>query len=279
MRRRGGEAVMTGLRAILVSVDYADLLGVTLPYNRHHFSDVMVVTAPRDEATLAVAVANRCRTHVTEAFYADGAVFNKWAALEEALDAYGRYGWLCLMDADVLWPKNVVVNVQYETIRWEVPETPTFYQDRGQLCSPLRRMLDGTAAMAQIDCGLVPSEDQWRRYPIHRNIGEWAGYSQIFHASDPVLGLPPWHETNFISAGTADSFFQRKWKPENKVRPPWECLHLGPAGCNWMGRVSRYLDGTLPEGADERLLKLRKMIAMRRLDRSDPFKHERIRRA
>ena len=30
------------MRAILVSVDYADILALTLPLNRHHFSDVMV---------------------------------------------------------------------------------------------------------------------------------------------------------------------------------------------------------------------------------------------
>ena len=39
-------------------------------------------------------------------FYADGAAFNKWKALELALDSYGRRGWLCVMDADVIWPQH-----------------------------------------------------------------------------------------------------------------------------------------------------------------------------
>src|SRR5580692_269178 len=95
------------MKAILVSVDYADILAVTLPYNRHHFDEVYVVTTPGSEDG---RVAKQLGAEVwgTTAFYDDGAVFNKWKALEEALDVMGRDGWLCVMDADVLWPKTVV---------------------------------------------------------------------------------------------------------------------------------------------------------------------------
>ena len=40
------------MNAILVCVDYSDLLAITLPHNRHHFNKVMVVTTPEDKDTI-----------------------------------------------------------------------------------------------------------------------------------------------------------------------------------------------------------------------------------
>jgi hypothetical protein len=39
------------MKAIMVCVDYGDLLSLTLPYNKHHFEQMLVVTAPRDRET------------------------------------------------------------------------------------------------------------------------------------------------------------------------------------------------------------------------------------
>jgi hypothetical protein len=116
------------------------------------------------------------------------------------------------MDADVLWPKTFPFNPEF-----------------GYLYTPLRYLYSDFQ-------GSIPKEEDWRRFPIHRNVGEWAGYSQIFYAEDPVLGQPPWHQTYWTHAGGADSFFQRKWPNNKKIRPDWRCLHLGPSGVNWCGK-------------------------------------------
>ena len=99
------------MRAFLVSVDYTDLLALTLPCNRHHFTEVFVVTSTADAPSVR-PVADACRAEVlaTDLFYASGADFNKWLALEWALDHVGRKGWICLMDADVVWPKGAKVS-------------------------------------------------------------------------------------------------------------------------------------------------------------------------
>jgi hypothetical protein len=236
------------MRAMMVCVDYSDILSVTMPYNRHHFSEVCVVTSTADQATEDVARAHGCSIHMTDLFYARGAKFNKWAALEDGLDWFGREGWLCLMDADVLWPKSVNIRPFGESL-WIGAESRQCLVHRGQLCTPLRRMMVDLTMPQQ----LPPLENEWSHYPIHRNVNEWAGYSQIFHASDPVLGDPPWHDVNWTHAGGADSFFQAKWPRERKVRPPFEVLHLGPAGQNWFGRATPRLDGTThPEAAARR---------------------------
>lgn len=238
-------------RAILVCVDYADILSRTLLYNHHHFSEVMVVTTPSDEDTHLVTTIAGVRDYRTETFYANGANFNKWAALEEALDVFGRHGWLCIMDADIFWPKNA-----------RLPQL-----EKGNLYTPYRRMMSSITDS-------IPPEDQWDQFKRHRNTREFAGYSQIFHADDPHLGTPPWHQMNWKHAGGADSFFQRKWPRENKIRPPFEVLHIGPAGKNWCGRVSDYADGSKPKSHESRFNQLRGFIRERK--RSGSFTHEKL---
>jgi hypothetical protein len=125
----------------------------------------------------------------------------------------------------------------------EVPaQVPTSV---GLLYSPLRHMLNPLPV--PFTNASIPHEDHWQRHSIHRNVNEWAGYTQIFHAEDPCLPAPPWHDVNWKHAGGADSFFQRLWSPDKKVRTSWNVLHLGPAGENWCGRASEYTDGTVPQ--------------------------------
>jgi hypothetical protein len=241
------------IRAILVCVDYEDLLAITLPYNRHHFADVCIVTDTAHEDKVRNLDLYGCdapivpaKLFVTDAFYENGAAFNKWLALERALDWYGREGWLCIMDADVIWPK-----------RAKLPELKV-----GCLYTPRRRMCN----TIPVDEYKIPPETSWGEYPRHPNGGEFAGYSQVFHASDPVLGNPPWHEVDWKHAGGADSFFQRKWSVANKIRPGFDVLHFGPAGMNWMGRCSPYADGSLPEGASRRRDAMTEMFRRRRVN-------------
>jgi hypothetical protein len=233
------------LRAFIVCVDYSDLLRLTLDYNRHHFDEVIVVTTKADRATHYAASSNNAYLIKTEKFYENGAHFNKFAALEHALDTLGRHGWLCIMDADVLWPKH---------IDWKPLEI-------GNLYTPFRRMC--------VDIpDNIPQEPYWKSYPLHPQQVEWAGYTQIFHGDDPALPSAPWHQTNWRHAGGADSFFQRLWPQQNKLRPPFEVLHLGPAGVNWCGRATPYLNGDIPDEANNRKAALRHFIQQRKLSKS-----------
>ena len=158
---------------------------------------------------------------------------------------------MCIMDADVLWPKII-------------PETNYL---PGYLYGPLRRMNKDVHSP-------VPGEVDWQRYRLHGNQTEWAGYTQIFHAKDDCLGHPPWHETNWTHAGGADSFFQRKWDAQHKIRTSWNVLHLGLAGRNWCGRITPYRDKTIPDSQQERARHLRKLIDNRR--RTQTFEAEKL---
>lgn len=243
------------LRAILVCVEYSDLLSITLPYNRHHFTDVMVVTSTTDRETIRVARDNDAKVHVTDLFYTDGAIFNKWRALEEGLDVFGREGLLCIMDADVVWPKQI----DHYQFPW------------GCLTVPRRHLfVDVTEPL--------PLEKDWYHYPTMNEV-EFAGYSQIFHANDPHLPPAPWHQTDWTHAGGADSFFQQLWPSHCKLRTDWQVMHLGPPGINWLGRASQRVDGTSPEDAGTKRWAMRKMRTARQYNarQGDPYRAERIR--
>lgn len=244
------------IRAVITSVDFADLLALTLPLQMRHLAEAVVLTSPRDLATQEVARRCGASVYATDAFYRDGARFNKYRAVEECLDAIGRRGWLCLLDADVVWPAAA---------SFGSPEPVTLH-------TPRRRMAP-LSAVAEF--GGVPPESEWHRWELHRNEAEFAGYSQLFHADDPHLGNPPWHQTDWRHAGGADSFFQLKWPPARKVRPDWDCLHVGDAGVNWCGRVQPTLDGDIPDEAASRRADLLGMVR-RRTTGPDRFRAEKL---
>lgn len=245
------------MNAVLVSVDYTDLLSLTLPYNRTHFDRVVVVTDLNgSKEVYDICKRHEAQVYATNTFYNGGAKFNKWAALEEALTECDlRKEWLTIMDADVLWPQSLEVRDEPERLILDMPHDQLCLIP-GNLCTPLRHMMTNLGALQHAwgtePRTILPPESEWSKYPIHRNTGEWAGYSQIFHCSDPVLGKAPWHQTNWTHAGGADSFFQAKWSPTNKMRPPFNCLHLGEPGVNWFGRSSTRLDGSTHEDATSR---------------------------
>ena len=237
------------MRAILVSVDYGDILEVTLPYNRHHFESVCIVTHERDYRSIQAAEENYCEVFTTNAFYEDEADFNKWKALEEGLDWFGRTGWITIMDADILWPKKIISEYF-----------------KGYFYSPYRRMFTDVTKS-------IPPEYEWGNLEYHPQKREFAGYTNIFHCDDPILTDPPWHQVDWKHAGGGDSFFQKKWPATHKIRTEWEVLHLGECR-NWFGRCSQLTDGTLPEETEQRKQKFLEMNETRK--RYQNFDREKI---
>lgn len=198
-------------------MNYTPELALTLPRNVGHFTEVTVVTSMADRDNVrAVTQPLMCNLLATDAFYEGGAAFNKYRAIELALDVIGRKGWLCLLDSDVALPHHL----------------PSFLLEYGKLYGPLRRMAFQEGPLP----AMLPDECTWKDYPLWRNTREWPGYCQVFNADDPNLGPPPWHELCWTHAGVADSKFQDKWPGSCKVRLPFEVLHLGPPRVHWYGK-------------------------------------------
>lgn len=196
------------MNALIVCDRYDDFLQITLPLNRHHFDRVVVVTSPGDLATKKIA--SDCGAEICETDLCKNGPFDLWGASETGLDTLGREGWICRMDADVVMPYHLTGSLQ-----------------EGNLYGPRRRLFDGK---------YLPPEPVWYRYPTDLDSNIFAGYLQLFNASD--LGNSPWFYSPTKDASTGDILFQARWPADRRVRPPWEVLHLGPTGVNWWGRVS-----------------------------------------
>ncbi len=251
------------VRAITICVDYADILALTAPWNRFFYDELLVVTSKDDTKTielckkLSETLPVTC--HRTDVFWAKKAKFNKWAALEEGLDVIGREGWLLIIDADIAIQKT------------DHPFVPKI----GCIYTPIRYVKQNIVGMTQI-----PDQKVWGKYHPLRLREEFNGYFHLFHASDPILGPPPWHQTNWTWAGGADTFFHRQWPDRMKVRPPFRCLHLGPCFTNWCGRATPYIDGSVDPEAKNRIEQSKILLRARR-DRKagfhgDRYKGERI---
>lgn len=217
------------VRAITVCVDYSDILEMTLPSHKSFVEETMVVTTARDTKTIDIAQSLGARVHITDTFYRKNAYFNKFGALEEALDVFGREGWLLIIDSDIVIPA----------------ERPTFIPQQGCIYTPHRRIKE------DISDG-VPEQRKWAQYKRPKVSEEFSGYFQLFHGSDAMLGPAPWHSIDWTWHGGADTIFYDKWPATKKVRPPFEVLHLGPPYVNWAGRVSKYKDGTYDAKTKER---------------------------
>jgi len=213
------------VKSLTVCVEYDDFLAYTLPRNRRHFEQTLVVTSTRDKQTQQIAFSYGVNLLVTDIFYDRGAAFNKGAAIEQGFDELGRDGWICVWDADIVLPDSIQIPVM----------------DRSCLYAPIRRIVETPREF--IRCPVT----DWEQYPSPTRPGEFSGYCQIFHAS---AINPPWHTSCWPHCGGGDSDFEQRYPPDKKIRPPWEVLHLGPEGLpennrvgwNWCGRVTPRID-------------------------------------
>lgn len=202
------------IEGLCACVDYADMLRLTLPRWSATLDRIVVITAPSDRQTPQVAADYpNAAVHVTEAFYARGASFNKGAAMEEGRRLLAWTDWVLLLDVDILPPLNWV--------------------DRFAAAAPRPGWLYGCSRYQLDDVRRgIPAGSQ--RMPGSR----WAGYFQLFHTSDPRAGRSPLLTTTWRHAGGYDSDFERLWG-DRKVHLPIRLGHLGERGVNWCGRSER----------------------------------------
>jgi hypothetical protein len=155
--------------------------------------------------------------YCTDIFYANGASFNKGAALSEAIAANGLRSapdaWLLSFDADIMPPRE-----------WR--RTLEDYElSTDNLYGALR--YDRYPAPA-----IVPGKPGTQLRDIF-------GYFQLFNNSDPVLppATEPLYEMCWPSANGYDMAFSQRWHPQQRVHlAGLPMTHMGPEGLGWTGR-------------------------------------------
>jgi len=205
---------MIPVKGIVVSVEYDDLLAITLPRNARHLTEIVVVTSPADARTQEVVRSvPSARCFITDAFTRNGESFNKGAALEEAFDDLGRDGWIVIWDADILFPNSM----------------PFVDLDERYLYGAPRRLLERP-----------PLPRTWANLRLSHETG-YPGYFQLFHG--PSAKFRPWYGLKSDHAGEGDHQFQENWPESDKRKLDVELLHIGPRDTNWFGRTSPRTDG------------------------------------
>ena len=199
---------------LTVSVGYAVELALVLPAWLEGLARVFVVTAPDDEATLAVcsSAGPAVVPIVTDAFTRNDASFDKGGALAEAYRGIQWAGeWRLLFDADILPPR-----------RWA-----------GALDGAECGNLYGAPRYQCDDLGDIPRADL-RRIPDPAD--EMPGFFWLFHKDDPHLPGPdaPMF-SSWKHAGCYDTEFKARWCADSRRRLDIRLLHLGAPGRNWWG--------------------------------------------
>lgn len=216
---------MGSIIGIVVCVNYDDILERTLPFAMKVLSQCRVVTSYEDESTQQI-----CERHcsvqpfITNAFTADGAVFNKGRAIHELLYQQIRHmndQWVLIFDADCAIPESFSVDVDL--------------LDKNTLYGASRRMLTNFSQ------DVLNNEQSWGRLPLAGDV-EFAGFFQLFNTSAECLkDRDVWYDPTFTHAGGGDAHFQSLFI--SKVRLPVEVLHIGERDRNWFGRVTARIDG------------------------------------
>lgn len=204
------------MRVVIPAVDYADMIEATLPAWRRLFpaATLVVVTAKHDRATIAATRAAGAALLVTDAWYRNGARFDKARALDEAFDFPERpAGEICIaIDADVypfgaFDPDAIGPGVLYSVDRFYV-DTP----------ATLARLVARPALVLEE----LDRMTAGRRGP---------GYFQAFRAR-PDLSFG-----SYPDAGYYDLEFHRHFGGV-EVLEGFHVGHLGrKSGKNWSGRT------------------------------------------
>lgn len=198
------------LHGLTVCVDFADLFAYSIERWAKGLDSLTVVTTPSDTATIDLCNQHGADIWTTDAFYRDGAAFDKGRAMEEARQSMPWRDWCLFFDCDI-YPEPCWRHV-----------IETYKPTPGNLYSAPRRECPNPANRDAKHLPNVPGD------------GLGVGYFQLFHTSDervqqtPLLGS--WH-----NASGVDNEFKARW-PDELIRClPLTLTHLGERR-QWCGR-------------------------------------------
>ena len=188
------------LTAITTCVGFDDYLRVCVKENEGLFDDWIIVTTPGDPCHDIEGV----RFHETDAFYRDGAPFNKGAAINSALMDYNHEAeWLVLLDGDIILPSDWRKKINVYPL-----DRNNIYGLYRNDCWDLPAYLGGDLS------GLTPSHGNQ-----HRGLG--VGAFCLFHWCAETMQKRredggPLYPVEFKTAVRSDRFHLKRWLPQHR---------------------------------------------------------------
>lgn len=208
------------LSTIIVSVNYSDLLERSISLWHGGSDRLIIITSSEDTKTQELCRRHNVEMHITDVFTANGAHFNKGAAMSEAVFCKGlrdRQGWILTVDADIVPNEHWRDDLEAQNL-----QPGTLYGARRH------RQPEKADRLALEHKNLMPQK--------------WViGFFTLFHTTDHHL--PPIEEPLFDicwpHAGNYDTAFTRRWQPEKRRLLKLPLIHLGDERSHWLGRGKR----------------------------------------
>jgi len=205
------------LDVIVVSVNYNDLVLVSLMNNVKVFDNITIVTSTEDKMCQQICKRIGVRCVLTDSMYDSGAKFNKGKAINEGIKSLNDPDYILIIDADIV-VKN---KINLESLN----EDYLYTSDRW-ICKSY---------------GLYK---QWENGNIELNkIGsnesdKGIGFFQLFNINNKNIDKDkPYPETS-NDAAFDDLLFRDKFVNRTKIEEN-VIIHLGDPYINWNGRVTR----------------------------------------
>lgn len=234
---------MKYLEAVTVCVGYADILRITMPYNKSLIDSWIIVTSPEDKETFDLCKYYNVPVVVTDKFYEDGAEFSKAKGINEGFKKLVKVDWVLHLDADIMLPANFRQICKEDQLQKDA----IYGIDRVNVV--------GDQKLFEL---LITKESQIKQWtylnnrtnfdPTFRlhnlNVGyNVIGFFQLFHSSY-LKDKDSWYPENHTSAARTDVGFQQQW-PLNKrlFYPGIIAYHIeteySSKGVNWNGRKTK----------------------------------------
>ncbi|MEK6882289.1 MAG: hypothetical protein AABY22_21905, partial [Nanoarchaeota archaeon] len=205
------------LEAIVTCVNYGDILELTLPENKKHFDNLVIITDTKDVKTKEICDKEGVSCIQTDVFYENGAIFNKSAAMNLAYKNLKYHDWCINLDADIILSDNF----RYSFFSYNL--------DKNLLYGASRKF--------------IWNYEQYLKWKKKEDIDEelltlespGVGYFQAFNFdADCLKGIS---FDKFIpdsfTAEKVDALFFYRWYPQISPEIPklhFEVIHLGPPG-------------------------------------------------
>jgi len=218
------------IEAITVCIDYADFLAWSMPLNKQHFDNWIVVTEPRDNHTKEVCRyynVNFLETYSAELHKGE---FHKGVCVTEGIEKLSKADWLLLIDADTILQPNFRRVIETLNLNNELDKSCLYTIDRVRFDSIEEWLKFYTRP--SFNLGNRPRDG---RFCLPNFIP--TGFFQMWNVETGIIQ----YIHQWCTVGGEDIRFAYLW-PRNKriFIPETTCYHIASdRQNNWLGRKSK----------------------------------------
>jgi hypothetical protein len=227
------------IEAVLVCVNFSDVLAHTLPLNKKHFDRMVVVTDEGDAATWTMCRHHHVECVTTNDFYRQDHAFNKGRGINAGLERLGRKDWLIQIDADIVLPPRFRELVEGVCQL----EAENIYGIDRLMCPDFDAWIQYVAApVCQHPDEIFVIPEPFRMGARVAKLGDDGftpiGFFQMWNVASGIVDYPVEHGIG----GRADMAHALRWPRHRRVLIPEIIgIHLegpiAPGQKNWRGRV------------------------------------------